>query len=72
MTFCVSAALGFRASAIWKKGQSAGPFMEIKECVERILLDLHISKKSLPCCMPGLQLIQFTEVFKTEIFESKM
>lgn len=32
----------------WRKeGQSAGPFMEIKVYVERILLDLHISKKSL-------------------------
>lgn len=72
MTFCISAALGFRATAIWKKGQSTGPFMEIKVCVERILLDLHISKKSLPCYIPGLQLIQFTEVFKTEILESKM
>lgn len=46
--------------------------MEIKACVERILLDLHVFKKSLPCYIPELQLIQFTEVFKTEISESKM
>lgn len=57
----------------WRgEGKSAGLFMEIKACVERILLDLHVFKKSLPCYIPELQLIQFTEVFKTEISESKM
>lgn len=34
----------------WRgEGQSVGPFMEIKACVERILLDLHVSKKPLSC-----------------------
>lgn len=34
----------------WRgEGQSVGPFMEIKVCVERILLDLHVSKKPLSC-----------------------
>lgn len=45
--------------------------MEMKACVERILLDLHVSKKPLSCYIPELQLTQFTEVFQTEIFESK-
>lgn len=57
----------------WREeGQSAGPFMETEVCFEWILLDLNISKTSLPCYTPGLQLIQFTEVFKTEISQSKM
>lgn len=56
----------------WRgEGQSVEPFMEIKACAERILLDLHVSKKPLPCYIPGLQLIQFSEVFQTEIFDSK-
>lgn len=47
------------------------PFMEIKMYIKRILSDLHISRKPLPFCLLGLQLIQLSAVFQTEISESK-
>ena len=42
-----------------------------KMYIKRILSDLHISRKPLPFYILGLQLIQLSAVFQTEIFESK-